>query len=285
MNLAIGAILLAILLIPPLVLLYFFGKGTHARGIPRLTVLEYLLLSAVLSLFLHATVIGFLHLDIDYAFLIQFLSGSVNLKTIQQYEGKYEVYFTGFARYIFWLCAGCALAGYIARTIATYRKFRMSRWLQRFRKNQKPAPGLSYFNNWWYYFRANEYSSRYNYLGNEIPLVYADVLVDVRDTAIMYTGVLQDFVLKDGSLDFIILSNTTKKLITRRVDPGPLELKEGEELLILPEGLLSIAYSNILNLHIRFVSSQVEIDGGNISEPEMLHTLQTAEPEDIEAGE
>lgn len=105
MNLALGAIVLAILLIPPLIFLFFYNKGTNAKGIPKLTLLEYFLLSAVLSLFIHGLLIHYYNLQIDYAFLVKFVSGQLSPKDIESYVPLYRQYFVGFSKYLLSLCA------------------------------------------------------------------------------------------------------------------------------------------------------------------------------------
>jgi phosphoglycerol transferase MdoB-like AlkP superfamily enzyme len=150
MNLALGAIIFAILLIPPLILIYVYGKGTHARGIPKLSLVEYLLLSAVLSLFLHGAAIHIFNLDINYPFLVQFLSGQLNDADVNKNGDHYRSYFIGFAKYIFWLCLFAWAVGNILKFIATSRRLRMNRMLQWFRNDRKPNDMVAYFNNWWY---------------------------------------------------------------------------------------------------------------------------------------
>ncbi len=78
MHLALGAVLLAILLIPPLIFYYCYSAGSYAKAVPKLSLLEYLLISAVLSLLLHCVIIDLWQLDIDFEFLFRILSGHVS---------------------------------------------------------------------------------------------------------------------------------------------------------------------------------------------------------------
>ena len=245
MNLALGAVLLVILLIPPLIFIYFYGKGTHARGIPKMTLVEYLFLSAVLSLFLHSAAIRIFKLNIDYKFLVQFISGQFKPEDIEKYDAK------------------CGMLG----------------WLQRLRGSRKPDELFCYFNTWWYYFRANEYDTAYSYLGGTPPLVYVDTLVDTSDASVLYCGVLHDFIIKGDDLHSIYLSNTIKRLFSQKDNLQIIRLKEGEEVKITPSGIFCIPYANIINLHIRFVSG-IAVEDGDVEGREELTVkmLRTAKP-------
>jgi hypothetical protein len=230
-NLAFGTILLVVLLIPPLVFLYFFSKGTHAKGIPKLSLAEYLFLSAVLSLLLHSATIQVFRLNVNYQFLLQFISGQFKPEDFKRYEPQYATYFFGFARYTFYLCLFCGGIGLLAQRIVTSRRLRMRIWLQRLRRNRKPNDLYCYFNNWWYFFRANEYDSAFAFLGRQEPLVYIDALIDT----------------KDG---------------------------------YHPSCLFCLPYSQLLNLHIRFVSTAPLISAPGKSEDELADWLRSAVPKE-----
>jgi hypothetical protein len=278
-NLALGAVLLVILLIPPLIFIYFYGKGTHARGIPKMTLVEYLFLSAVLSLFLHSAAIRIFKLNIDYKFLVQFISGQFKPEDIEKYDAKCGQYFNGFALYTFLLTLFCATLGWGLSRIVISRRLRMLGWLQRLRGSRKPDELFCYFNTWWYYFRANEYDTAYSYLGGTPPLVYVDTLVDTSDASVLYCGVLHDFIIKGDDLHSIYLSNTIKRLFSQKDNLQIIRLKEGEEVKITPSGIFCIPYANIINLHIRFVSG-IAVEDGDVEGREELTVkmLRTAKP-------
>jgi len=284
-NLAFGTILLVILLIPPLTFIYFYSKGTHAKGIPKMSLAEYLFLSAVLSLFLHSAAIHLFKLNVDYQFLVQFISGQFKPEDFERYKPKYAGYFSGFALYTFWLCLFCIGLGFLLRRLITSRRLRMLRWLQNVRLNRKPNDLYCYFNKWWYYFRANEYDSAYAFLGRQEPLVYIDALVDAKDASVIYSGVLHDFVIKGEDLDSIYLVNTTKRLFSQEEKDGESglprrNLKNGDEVIITPGGLFCLPYAQILNLHIRFVSA-LDIEGDdNVNDDELANLLRSGTPND-----
>jgi len=275
MNLALGAIIFAILLIPPLILIYVYGKGTHARGIPKLSLVEYLLLSAVLSLFLHGAVIHFFNLDINYPFLVQFLSGQLNDAGVNKNIAHYRSYFIGFAKYIFWLCLFAWVVGNLLKFIATSRRLRMNRMLQWFRNDRKPNDMVAYFNNWWYFFRANEYSREYEGFGRNRPLVYVDILTDIKDTTVLYNGILHDYVIRDGELETIFLHTSSKSFFIRKNADQSIRFDIESEIPISPSGMFSIPYSKVLNMHVRFVSAEPTED--EITE-DFLNQLIEGEP-------
>lgn len=261
MNLALGAILLAILLIPPLIALFCYTKGTHGRGMPKLTLLEYLLLSATLSLLFHGIAIKICHREIDYEFMFRLLAGQMNEEYVRENKINFERYFFHFSQYIIVVSAVSFFLGMLFKWVTTRRWLRMSNWLQRYRRDQKPSSLFSYFNNWWYFFRVNEYSRKYQYLGKERPLIRLSALVETKEITIIYTGVLLDFVLKGNELDFIYLDSPTKKGFTRKNESGELEIDEDiDEKLIMPEGgILAISYPQIKNMYIRFISLEANV--------------------------
>jgi hypothetical protein len=131
----------------------------------------------------------------------------------------------------------------------------MRPWLQKWRNNRRPPEILCYFNDWWYFFRANEYSGEYSYLGDTQALIYADALLDTKDATILYSGILVDFVIKEDSLEFIYLNGLSKKMFNKKNPDGTTSIEEGEGISIQPSsGLMCIPYSKIINLYIRFVA-------------------------------
>ena len=283
MNFAFGTILLVILLIPPLIFIYSFGKGTHAKRIPKMSLAEYLFLSAVLSLFFHSATIHILKLNVDYQFLVQFIAGQFRLEDLERYNPKLGRYFIGFAEYTLGLCIFCICCGTLLQYVVTCRSLRMLKWLQKFRRNRKPNDMYCYFNKWWYIFRANEYDSAYAYLGKREPLVFIDALVDTKDGSVLYSGVLSDFAIKEDDLDTLYLGNTTKRLFSHQEGTQKRTLRDGDELTITPGGLLCLPYKQILNLHIRFVSPQPTIGDPEqkANEDELAELLRTGMPEDV----
>ncbi len=113
------------------------------------------------------------------------------------------------------------------------------------------SPLLCYFNDWWYFFRANEYSRQYKSI--VAPSIYTHAIIDTKDTSILYSGILKDFCLKDGGLEFIYLSNVTKTILNKRKATGELSIEEGESMEIKPDGLMCIPYSRVINLFISFI--------------------------------
>jgi hypothetical protein len=267
MNLALGAVFLAILLIPPLVLLYCYSKGNHARQMPKLTLVEYLLLSAILALFFHSVAIklvveGVFNQKPDYQFIFQFLTGKQQDLVTTPID--IEKYFFDFAIYILWLCMACGFMGFVGQLIATRRKLRMMPWLQEFRNDRKPS-FFAYYNDWWYFFRANEYSR--DYARTETPaLVYTHVVVDTKDLSIFYSGFLHDFSLREGTLEFVYLTGVTKTILNKRRVTGEISIDEGDSKIISPSGILCVPYSKITNIYVSFIDppaiSEAELEAG-----------------------
>ena len=274
MNLALGAVLLAILLIPPVIIYLFFSVGAYAKSAPKLSLLEYLLGSAFFCLIIHTTIIYIFNLPVDFSFLISFISGQDDLTTIYSNE-VIKHYLFGFAEYIVVVCFFAAILGGLLGLLATSRKLRMKAWLQKSRDDKKPSKIFSYYSNWWYYFRANEYNREYKSLGYKEPYVYVDVLIDIKDTSILYSGILVDFVTNGEELDRICLERVSKRTFVHKTVEGNIELEEGKEIAIMPKGYLTLSYSKVSNIAIRFVSSEPQIQE---DEAVNIDYLRTAKP-------
>jgi hypothetical protein len=270
-------------LIPPLIFIYSFGKGTHAKRIPKMSLAEYLFLSAVLSLFLHSAAIRILNLNVDYQFLFQFMAGQLRPEDLDRYKPKLGQYFICFAEYTLGLCFFCICCGIILQYAVTSRSLRMLKWLQKLRHNRKPNDMYCYFNKWWYIFRENEYHSAYAYLGKRQPWVYIDALIDTKDGSILYSGILRDFTVKENDLDTLYLGNTTKRLFTQQEGSQKRTIKNSDAVTITPGGLLCLPYKQILNLHIRFVFPLLTTEDleQKTSENEQAELLITGIPEDF----
>ncbi len=256
MNLALGAVFLAILLIAPLITLYFYGTGNHARQMPKVTLIEYFLISAVLSLLLHSLIIWSFDLNVDFKFIFQLLSGQMTKDDFKVYEPILEKYFFDFALYTFLTCCAATVLGLLFQIIATSRRLRMVRYLQRKRGNSKPDKFFGYYNDWWYFFKFNEYSSEFDYFGMEKPIIYIDVIVNTNDLTVLYSGMLLDFVLKEQNLEFIYINGVKKRSFTQKDTNEAITLQEGAEFNLGEPGaggMMCIPYSNIINLYIRFV--------------------------------
>lgn len=255
MILAIGAVFLAILLLPPLIFHYVFKNGVNASASPKLSVLEYLLVSAVVALMIHSLSIYLFRWEhLDPGFLLRLATGTMTEKYIDERKDYLPQYIVGFSMYTFVVCAVSAAMGLLFQKLVTWRWLRMR--MRKYRNVSVKAPLFRYFSHWWYVFRANEYDeNRFGFLGEEKPLIYVDVLVDSKDAAVLYSGLLINFVTNGDELLRLYLQDPSKRLFSTKVDDKSAPtLIEGTEVLI--EGhFFCIEYRDIINLNVRFVKS------------------------------
>jgi hypothetical protein len=282
LNLALGAVLLAILLIPPLIFFYFYNTGSYAKAAPKMSLLEYLLVSAVLSLLLHSIIIYLWRLDIDFNFLFRVLTGQITEDYINKTKPDLTRYFSQFSLYIFKVCTCAALGGWLLGTITTLKCFRMSRLLQTIRNNEFPQNSLRYYNKWWYYFRAYQYKSEYQYLGSAKPNTYINLLVDTKDASVLYEGTLVDWVADGEVLDRVYISTPTKRLFNKK-NGDDITLSEGCKMEIESDGILCIPYCNVINMHIQFIKAIAFESDAMLEEDATVEAVNAISEEDLDA--
>jgi hypothetical protein len=277
MNLALGAVFLTILLFPALILVYVFGKGTHARRMPNFTLVEYFLLSSVLSIFIHGVAVLVMRqwqLRPDYTFIFKFLTSQIAIGNEESLNNQLEKYFGNFAWYTLVVCSSCAVAGWVIQKGVTWRWLRMRDWIQRFRGDRKPDALFCYFNDWWYFFRANEYSRDFSFLDSGQVLIYTDVIIDTKEATILYSGILVDFVLNDDGLEFIYLNGVSKRLFTSKDSNSNVVINESQSSEIPYSGILCIPYENIINLYIRFAGLDSPINEDSADDLQNVIVIQ-----------
>lgn len=259
MNLALGAVLIFVLLTPPIVFFVAYSFGKFAKAGPKFTILDGLLASAIFSLFIHAIgikIVGLIHGsgNIRLDLMLKLLLGDV-----KEFESKYsnselEVSLYQFAIYNFIILTLALALGRSLRYCVL--KFEWHSNSELLRTNNK----------WWYLFNGY-YLPEIGSADRKFDLLFIDVTIDLKDETIIYSGYLVDFVCNGEELDRIYLSDTVKRshyktgLIIQpehtRIDQGPISI---------PGAFFSIAYKDIKNINLRFLTfdnSQEEIEDIN----------------------
>jgi len=269
-NLALGAIIIAILLIPPLIFYYSYKAGAFSKSVPKFSIVEYLLSSAVISLVVHGAVIRLLNLDIDFELLFRILSGNMSEKFMVEIRPKMPSYFFQFIIYISGVCGCSSIAGFVVSFIVRSKRLRSLWIVRKLRGNEAHGNNLRYFNKWWYYFNLYKYHSAYAYLRNENPNVFVTVLYEGKDVSILYEGILFDWIADGEVLDRIYLTNASKRLFSKKSDSGEIDFTEEEKKNIEPQGVFCIPYAKISNMHIHFmdqaISNESEMSSSQIEE-------------------
>lgn len=238
MNIALSAVLISILLIPPVLFYISLYTGKYPRSIPKFSLFEGILASAVLSLFVHALAICIISKEIDFSLIIKLLGGDIkeiSLTNAQLYDRFY-----GFALYNLFLCIAMVILGRIIRKILLHNDLHTNSI-------------FNLYNKWWYLFNG------YYPQVEKFDIVYLEAVVDTHAGTMIFAGYLINFECKGGELDRIYLQNTTRRDFKSYSlnDQNHLSNKPGSPIVI-PGDTFSIAYANIINLNIRFLILEEE---------------------------
>jgi hypothetical protein len=234
MNIALSAVIISILLIPPVVFYISLYIGRFPKAVPKFSLFEGILASAVISLFIHAIAIYFIGNDIRFDIIIKMLGGDLkNLEgTVPNPEFKKAV--SDFTVYNFLLVLTMVI---LARVI---------RYLLQVTELHARFELLNLYNKWWYYFNG------YYADVDEFDLVFVDAVVDTKDGAIIYSGFLVYFETKDGELDRIYLKDALRREFKRQTAAGTLINESGTPVQI-PGATFSLKYENVINLNVNFI--------------------------------
>jgi hypothetical protein len=241
MNIALSAVIISILLIPPVVFYLSLYIGRFPRAIPKFSLFEGILASAVISLLIHAIAISLIPSEIRFDILIKVLGGDLKdvENTIKNPDLKKAV--TDFAIYN------------AALLLIMVGLGRVVRW-------RLLASGLhlrnevfNLYNKWWYFFNGN-YADIAGY-----DLVFIDAVVDTKDGTMVYSGFLVNFETKGGELDRIYLKDAVRREFKKYANSQTLQLaNEPGEPVQIPGATFSIKYENVINLNVNFIVIEEE---------------------------
>ena len=243
MNIALSAVIISILLIPPVVFYLSLYTGNYTRPSPKFSLFEAILGCAVISLFIHAMAISFISNEIRFDILIKVLGG--DLKNVEStVENKtFKKAIQDFALYNIDLLLVMLVSGRVLRMILKYKDFHATSQL------------FNLYNKWWYFF--NGYYADIE----QFDLVYIDVVVDTKDGTMVYSGYLKEFETKNGELDRIYLNETVRREFKQQRENKSAHLiNELGKPLQIPGATFSIKYEDILNLNINFILMSEEKD-------------------------
>lgn len=251
MNIALSAVIIFILLLPPLAFYLALTFGDFPKARPKIGLLEGVMLSAIFAVILHSTSIIFIHKEIRFDILVLLIGGDVKTISTLVPNENFEKYFHQFSFY------SCLL------TILSFIMGRYFRWWLNKSRSHVDSELFRLYTHWWYLFngyKIEEYTDR-----KKLPLfdaVAVDALVNTNAGTMLYSGYLIDFVCHGESLDRIYLSGTIKREFKTN------EVNEGGNVLINEPGVpklvkgdtMSIPYSGILNMNLHFISLSEEME-------------------------
>jgi hypothetical protein len=244
MNIALSAVIISVLLIPPVILYLSIYTGRFPKALPKFSLFEGILGTAVVSLFIHALTISFISQEIRFDILIKLLGG--DLKAIENTisNNDLEQLIKSFAYYNFWLILAMILIGRLIRLLLQWNDLQAEHEI------------LNLYNRWWYLFNGYFIEFDGEEEGDEVEfdLVFIDAAVDTNEGTMIYSGLLVNFETKNGDLDRIYLRNTIRREFKKSKDDADEDggNKPGDPVQI-PGELFSISYEKVINLNLSFI--------------------------------
>jgi len=115
-------------------------------------------------------------------------------------------------------------------------------------------------NNWHYLFSGEilEFKESDVSIDTEINFRTIDVIVQVGNDPVIYTGVLSHYDLSVKGMERIYLRQVSRRFFSEKQETDKKPFK-------LPGDLLVVPFNKILNLHITYYQLQNEEDGSNQS--------------------
>jgi len=245
MNIALGAVLIFILLIPPVAFYVSYTFGRYNRGGLKFSFLDGLLASAIFSLLVHGLAILIMGKEIRFDLLLKLLGGELKDLELKIPNAEFTHALQQFALYNLVILVIMVVLGQLIR------------WLVSGSRLHAKYELLRIYNNWWYLL--NGY-----YLDEEeyVQLVYDTPLVDViADTAagtVIYSGMLVGYVCTGEELDRIYLKGAVRRDFKlngdKQTGQDPKVKVPSPDPKEIPGQFLSIAYSEIKNMNLQFIT-------------------------------
>lgn len=233
MNIALSAVVVFILLMPPIVFYLSFSYGSYSKAIPKFSFLDGILASAIISLFVHASALLILDREIRFDIFLKIFGGELKDLELKITNQELTYCIREFALYNFFMLIIFSLLGRLAR-IAVIR----------FDYNRNQSEVLRLKNRWWFLFNAFRRNN------GPLDVVVVDAMVETKECTIIYSGWLLDYVCEGEKLDRIYLECVEKKKLSVINN----EQAASEEAMPIRGDVFSLSYDNIVNLNLRFLS-------------------------------
>jgi hypothetical protein len=239
MNIALSAVIIFILLIPPIAFYLSYSYGRFSKTGPKFTILEGVLATAIISLFVHTAAIYLIPGQIRFDILLKLLGGEI--KDVEQKISNTEFnrYIKSFALYNFIILLLFLVLGRIARIVVIGRSL-----------NTERNELLRLNNRWWYLFNGHESDIE------SFDLLLLDAVVDIKDSTVIYSGFLVNYVCNGEELDRIYLRDVVRRVF-RNGEDGK---RQTGDPVTIPGETFSISYKSIVNLNLRFLVLEEDIE-------------------------
>lgn len=250
MNIAFSAVILFVLLLPPIGFYIAFTHSRFQKKAPDLSLPELLMITALFAMLSHAMGIALIRQNIQMDLLLYLITGNAEQAVSKFSNMDIERLFLQFTLYCF-----------IQLTIASVIGKSFRRLIQKLDIHSK-IESLRIYNQWWYLFNG------YYSFSHSIPkkqqyfdLVHADVLVNTNAGAMLYSGFVSDYICQGEILDRIYLTCIKKsdlKTITIS-DKGLIPLNKPGPRHVIKGKILCIPASEILNINLNFIDFSAKL--------------------------
>jgi len=242
MNIAFTTLIILLLLLPGIFFSRFYYSGEFSKQYFKPNLFELVLSTLIQSIFLHTLWVGICYYSgytFNYYILISLLSGIEDTDHLKEVSDFVKMNIGEIVLYNFSLWGVALGLGQLTRLVV--RKVKLDRKFTILR-----------FQNEWHYILSGEMLDFPNVEGQarKIDAIALDVLVDSADGVILYSGILQNYVLSRlGGLELINMREVTRKFIKLDTKKPNIEVPNYE----LVGNTFSIPYSKVQNIHIMYV--------------------------------
>lgn len=242
MNFAFSAVLLFILLLPPVAFHISYSHGRYQKGGISLSLAETLMASAIFAMFAHAFAFVIIYNEVRLDIVITLLYGKTDSIVEKLSNADLERYLYQFAIYNIIQLFVAFLIGKIAKWIVIHFSL------------DKRIETLRLYNHWWYLFNRNRTRSILPKGYRIIDMVFVDVLVHNSTGMMIYSGYLTDYICKGEYLERIYLQDVVRRNFMHSGNniekSQPLENKAPYHI----EGhVMTIPATEIANMNVHFL--------------------------------
>lgn len=247
MNIALGALILFLLLLPGIVLRIAYLDGPFSKRNIQSSIVDELILSLTPALVLQGG--GFLFaehcldLDINLEAIYQLIVGS----TVKDYRPDFSLIEGSIIRLVPYTLILSTIA------VALGKFFR---WFVKLTRFDIRFPSLRFYNEWYYLFsgRIKDFPKYEGSSKGITDYPFLNVVVEYKEGTYIYRGILEHFILSKDGLDRIYLSNVYRRKLEgdKTPSPKPETLDQDSRYYFIPGEFFVIPFNQIKNLNVEY---------------------------------
>lgn len=247
MNIALGALILFLLLLPGIVLRIAYLNGPFSKRNIQSSIVDELILSLIPALILQGR--GFLFaehwldLDINLEVIYQLITGS----TVKDYRPDFSLIEGSIIRLVPYTLVLTAISIILGK---------FGRWFIKLIRFDIYFPSLRFYNEWYYLFsgRIKDFPKYEGSSKGITDYPFLNVVVEYKEATYIYRGILEHFILSKEGLDRIYLSNVYRRKLQEDncEDPKPASLDQDSRYYFIPGEFFVIPFSQVKNLNVEY---------------------------------